>query len=59
MPKTSRATRMVVQVCQNCGGEFPVRRLKSKLKDRAHIKTMYCPWCMEDTDHKPRRLKDG
>lgn len=47
----------VVQVCQECGGEFPIWRKGAKLKDAEHVKHMHCPWCGKVTEHKERRCQ--
>lgn len=40
--------------CTRCGGNFPIRRKLGRLRKRNHIKTMYCPWCKQVTQHKER-----
>lgn len=47
----------MVQVCQACGGEFPIRRRLDRLKDAEHVKHMYCPWCKQVTASKERRCQ--
>lgn len=47
--------KLVVQVCDVCGAEFPIWRNQSKLKDRRHVKTLYCHVCRERTPHHERR----
>ena len=36
--------------CTNCGRERPAAKRRSLTKP-GHIKTMWCPWCMAETDH--------
>lgn len=55
MKENSKARVMVVQVCEECGTEFPIWRRKSRLKDDDHIKHLYCPTCRKVTAHKQRR----
>lgn len=46
---------LVVQVCQDCGAEFPIWRRRSRLKGDDHLKDLYCPTCMRVTKHRQRR----
>lgn len=48
----SRYTRLVVQVCEVCGSEFPIWRKAYKLKTRDHVKHMYCQTCRRVTAHR-------
>lgn len=40
--------------CERCGGTFPVRRPRGKLRKKDHPKTMWCPWCKHVTRHRER-----
>lgn len=55
MKENSKSRVMVVQVCEECGAEFPIWRRKSRLKDDDHVKHLYCPTCKKVTAHKQRR----
>ena len=46
---------LVVQVCEECGAEFPIWRRRSRLKGDDHLKDLYCPTCMRVTKHRQRR----
>ena len=38
-------------ICPECGNVFPIMRKRSELREQFHIKTIYCPFCKELTDH--------
>lgn len=38
-------------ICPGCGNIFPIMRKRSELREQYHIKTLYCPFCKEITDH--------
>lgn len=40
--------------CEECGGFFPIRRKRGKLRRRNHPKHMWCPWCERVTRHAER-----
>ena len=40
-----------VMVCKRCGGTFPIRRRRGRRRKRNHVKTMWCPWCKQVTQH--------
>jgi len=43
-------------VCPECGHEIPLPRRKSKVRERGHIKDLYCPWCGKVQKTKEIRL---
>ena len=38
-------------ICPECGNTFPIQRKASKQKKIYHRKYLYCPICMEVTNH--------
>lgn len=54
MKQHGRTVKMVMQVCQCCGEEFPIWRKRSRLKDGEHIKPLYCLTCGKRTPHKQK-----
>lgn len=50
----ARRVKLVMQVCQECGTEFPIWRRMGRLKDDSHVKHMYCPTCRRVTAHRQR-----
>lgn len=40
--------------CAECGGYFPIRRKRGRLRKRGHPKHMWCPWCARVTRHVER-----
>lgn len=44
--------------CMDCGTESYIWRRKSKLKEKAHVKHLWCRCCMERTAHVEVR-EDG
>lgn len=37
-------------ICTECGMEMPIPRPK-RIREKEHIKTMWCPTCKKETDH--------
>ena len=32
-------------ICPECGGKFPLPRVKSMRREKGHIKDLWCPYC--------------
>ena len=38
-------------ICSECGNEFKIPRFSNNLRDKYHIKDLYCPFCKTKTKH--------
>ena len=37
--------------CRVCKEKTPIQRKRGHSRKRGHIKTMWCPWCKQVTQH--------
>lgn len=37
--------------CKECGNTMTIHRKRSRMREKNHIKHMYCPTCREETAH--------
>ena len=47
----SRVCRISDLICSDCGNKFSVPRSNSRLREKYHIKDIYCPNCERVTKH--------
>ena len=34
--------------CRECGGTFPIMRQRGHMREKGHIKDMWCPYCKKE-----------
>ncbi len=34
--------------CSECGKKFPIMRCKGNMREKGHLKDMWCPFCKQD-----------
>ena len=34
--------------CSECGKQFPIMRCRGNMREKGHLKDMWCPFCKQD-----------
>ena len=42
-------------VCRECSDVFPIQRPTNRVRKENHVKHLWCPRCMEVTEHIEKR----
>ena len=37
-------------ICPNCKGKFPIPRSDGRMREKNHLKRLFCPYCMKVTN---------
>lgn len=53
-----KALTQSICICPECGNEFPIQRLKSKPRNKGHLKKLWCPVCKKEQNMTEIRYND-